>query len=213
MINIFAGMAGIDCVGLIFSIVIPYVLGSIPFGLILVKLFGYGDIRSIGSGNIGATNVARTGNKGLALATLILDVLKGVLAVLITRHFAQGEWYVALSSIMVVLGHIFPVWLKFKGGKGIATTFAVYFMMNSFFGIAAISAWIVTFYGTRISSLSSITSLLVVVLVSILMHSSIHISNIFVVAFLSIVVIYKHKDNIKRILNGTEPRFLKSSEK
>ena len=139
-------------------IIAAYLVGSIPFGLVLTKYAGLGDIRKIGSGNIGATNVMRTGNKKLAIATLILDALKGVVIVLIAKELAP-KYVSLLCAIAAIIGHIFPVWLNFKGGKGVATTIAVYYALYPPLGIFASVMWIAVFLFSRISSLSSILSI------------------------------------------------------
>jgi len=131
-----------------------YLMGSIPFGFILTKIFLKKDIREIGSGNIGATNALRTGNKVIGYSTLILDILKAVVPVVYVKIFYQDFLYIA--SLCVFLGHIFPIWLKFKGGKGVATYLGILFAINFYFGIIFILSWLVTFFITKFSSLSSL---------------------------------------------------------
>jgi glycerol-3-phosphate acyltransferase PlsY len=148
----------------------PYLIGSIPFGLLLSKLFGYGDIRKIGSGNIGATNVLRTGNKWLALLTLLLDGLKGFLLVFFIYKNGYFNFCgracdypidideLFMGGLFVILGHIFPVWLKFKGGKGVATAIGVVFALNPFLGGSIIALWLLAFFISHISSLSALVA-------------------------------------------------------
>lgn len=136
-----------------------YLLGSLPFGLVLARLAGHGDIRKIGSGNIGATNVLRTGNKKLALATLILDSGKGAAAVLIIQSFA-GYHMALIAGLAAVIGHMFPVWLKFKGGKGVATALGMLLAAAPFAGLVSCAIWLATALITRISSLSALIAML-----------------------------------------------------
>ena len=133
---------------------ISYIMGSIPFGFILTKVFLKKDIREIGSGNIGATNALRTGNKAIGYLTLILDILKAIVPVIYVKIFYQDFLYVA--SLCAFLGHVFPIWLKFKGGKGVATYLGILFAINFYFGIIFIISWFVTFFISKYSSLSSL---------------------------------------------------------
>lgn len=189
------------------SITLGYLLGSIPFGLVITRLAGLGDIRDIGSGNIGATNVLRTGRKDLALATLILDSGKGAAAVLIASHWGlQAEMGAALGS---VLGHLFPVWLKFKGGKGVATTLGVLLAFVPLAGLTACVTWAITAAITRISSLSAIMAMLIAPFATAYLYTP---KWSYLVATIAIIVIYKHKENIKRILQGTEPKIGKKKK-
>ena len=186
---------------------IAYLLGSIPFGLLLSRLFGAGDIRSIGSGNIGATNVLRTGKKGLAVATLLLDLLKGVAAVKFTQYM-YGSDVAALSGLFVVLGHIFPVWLRFKGGKGVATAFGVFFALNWMFALVVCGIWLAVFFITRFSSLSAIMSICFSPIISYLFDG-------YLVALLCLclagIIIFSHRHNLMRLLSGTELAFRNQS--
>ena len=134
--------------------IISYFMGSIPFGYILTKIFLKKDIREIGSGNIGATNALRTGNKGIGYSTLILDILKAVVPVVYVKIFYQDFLY--LASLSAFLGHVFPIWLKFKGGKGVATYVGILFAINIYFGIVFTISWFVTFFISKFSSLSSL---------------------------------------------------------
>lgn len=185
--------------GIIAALVFGYLLGSIPFGLLLTRAAGLGDVRKIGSGNIGATNVLRTGNKGLAAATLLLDALKGTAAVLIAGHFAPetAVW----AGLGAFLGHLFPAWLGFKGGKGVATYLGV--LIGLAWQVALIFAvvWLVMAYLFRFSSLAALTAA-VVVPIALYFMSTPQIAVLFVV--MSIIVFIKHRANISRLLAGTE---------
>lgn len=185
--------------GLILALVFGYLLGSIPFGLLLTRAAGLGDVRKIGSGNIGATNVLRTGNKGLAAATLLLDALKGTAAVLISGHFAPetAVW----AGLGAFLGHLFPVWLGFKGGKGVATYLGV--LIGLAWQVALIFAvvWLAMAFLFRYSSLAALTAA-VVVPIALYFVSAPQIAVLFVV--MSIIVFIKHRANISRLLAGTE---------
>jgi glycerol-3-phosphate acyltransferase PlsY len=185
--------------GLILALVFGYLLGSIPFGLLLTRAAGLGDVRKIGSGNIGATNVLRTGNKGLAAATLLLDALKGTAAVLIAGHFVpeMAVW----AGLGAFLGHLFPVWLGFKGGKGVATYLGV--LIGLAWQVALIFAvvWLVMAFLFRFSSLAALTAA-VVVPIALYFMSAPQIAVLFVV--MSIIVFIKHRANISRLLAGTE---------
>jgi glycerol-3-phosphate acyltransferase PlsY len=185
--------------GLILALVFGYLLGSIPFGLLLTRAAGLGDVRKIGSGNIGATNVLRTGNKGLAAATLLLDALKGTAAVLISGHFAPE--LVVWAGLGAFLGHLFPAWLGFKGGKGVATYLGV--LIGLAWQVALIFAvvWLVMAFLLRYSSLAALTAA-VVVPIALYFLSTPQITILFVA--MSIIVFIKHRENISRLLAGTE---------
>lgn len=184
---------------LIPALVFGYLLGSIPFGLLLTRAAGLGDVRKIGSGNIGATNVLRTGNKGLAAATLLLDALKGTAAVLISGHFAPelALW----AGLGAFLGHLFPAWLGFRGGKGVATYLGV--LIGLAWQVALIFAvvWLVMAFLFRYSSLAALTAAIVVP-IALYFLSTPQIAALFVV--MSIIVFIKHRENISRLLAGTE---------
>lgn len=190
-----------DIISSVLIIVVAYFLGSIPFGLLFTKMAGLGDVRNIGSGNIGATNVLRTGNKKLAAATLFADVLKGIIAVLTAKLSGFSEWTISLAAIASVLGHIFPVWLKFKGGKGVATALAVYWIAYWPLGAFACITWILMFFFARISALSSISAMLFAPIIAFFFASS----GVFALSIIiGGVVILRHRDNIIRIMQGTE---------
>ncbi|KPL67333.1 glycerol-3-phosphate acyltransferase [Erythrobacter sp. SG61-1L] len=180
---------------------LAYLLGSIPFGLLLTRLAGLGDVRQIGSGNIGATNVLRTGNKGLAALTLLLDLAKGAAAVLIVARLFPGLQ--GLAALGVVLGHCFPVWLKFKGGKGVATAAGVCFGIGWPVGLAYAVVWIGMLALTRISSLSGMSAAIAAPVAAYALGYQAEFP--WLVA-ISALVIWLHRANIARLKNGTEPR-------
>ncbi len=184
---------------LIYITIYSYILGSIPFGLVLTKIFLKKDIREVGSGNIGATNVLRTGKKSLGAATLLLDSLKGYATVLITLSFAAD--YVYLSALLCFLGHIFPIWLKFNGGKGIAVYLGILFAFSIYLGFIFIISWVIILYISKYSSLSSLISSAVVLLYSITLNNF-NMSLFFFIVF--IIVTYTHRKNISRIKEKTE---------
>lgn len=181
---------------------LSYLLGSIPFGLVITRAMGLGDLRAIGSGNIGATNVLRTGNKPAALATLLLDAAKGGIAVLIARA-AVGEDAAQLAGLCSFLGHLFPVWLRFKGGKGVATFLGTLLALAWPVGLAACATWAVTAAITRISSLSALVAAALSSLWVFLFDRG---TMIILVAVLTLLVYYRHSANLARIKAGTEPK-------
>ena len=186
-----------------FFIIFFYLLGSVPFALILTKLFGLGDIRNIGSGNVGATNVLRTGNKYLAFTVLCLDILKGLLPFILLNSFFDniGILHAILLCHFAILGHIFPMWLKFKGGKGVATYIGFLFGINLFLGLVFLIFWMIIALISRYSSLSSIVASLIAP-IYFLINSNYYIS-IFLL-YLFLIIILKHLENIKRLINRTE---------
>src|ERR1700735_4020103 len=179
-----------------------YLLGSIPFGLLLTRAAGLGDVRRVGSGNIGATNVLRTGNKALAAATLLLDGLKGAAAVLLAAWLG-GHDAVLWAGIGAVLGHAFPVWLGFKGGKAAATSYGVLIAAAWPVGLGAGALWLATAAATRISSLAALVSFaLAPVLAAILADQTV----VKLALVIAVLVFARHHANIRRLLSGTEPR-------
>jgi acyl phosphate:glycerol-3-phosphate acyltransferase len=184
-----------------------YLLGSVPFGLLLTKLSGLGDIRSIGSGNIGATNVLRTGRKGLAAATLVLDGLKGAAAVLIARAWLDDQDTALLAGLAAVLGHLFPVWLRFKGGKGVATGLGVLIAAAWPIGLAACAVWLVVAAISRFSSLAALAAFASAPCVALGLEEFGVVKLSFTVA---VLVFVRHRANIRRLLAGTEPRIGRS---
>ena len=187
-------------------IILFYLIGSLPFALILTKLSGFGDIRNIGSGNVGATNVLRTGNKLLAIIVLSLDILKGLIPYLII-HIYFNELSL-LNKIFLchfaVIGHIYPIWLKFKGGKGVATYIGFLFGLNPYIAISFLLIWLVVAYMSKYSSLGSLVGIFVAPVYFILINFNLIISIFFI--YLSFVIVIKHKENIKRLINKTESK-------
>jgi glycerol-3-phosphate acyltransferase PlsY len=179
-----------------------YLLGSIPFGLVLTRLVGLGDIRKVGSGNIGATNVLRTGRKGLAAATLILDAAKGAVAVLIAQRW--GPDMALMAGYGAVAGHLFPVWLGFKGGKGVATTLGVLIAVSWQVGLAACATWLVIAAVFRYSSLAALVAVAAAAPYGWYIGGDIQLAEF--AAILAVFVWAKHHANIRRLLTGTEPR-------
>ena len=187
-------------------IILFYLIGSLPFALILTKLSGFGDIRNIGSGNVGATNVLRTGNKLLAIIVLSLDILKGLIPYLII-HIYFNELSL-LNKIFLchfaVIGHIYPIWLKFKGGKGVATYIGFLFGLNPYIAISFLLIWLVVAYISKYSSLGSLVGIFVAPTYFIFINFNFDISIFFI--YLSFVIVIKHKENIKRLINKTESK-------
>jgi glycerol-3-phosphate acyltransferase PlsY len=195
---------------------LAYLLGSIPFGLVLVWVFRRQDVRSTGSGNIGATNVARSGGKALGLITLLLDALKGYVAVLIAAHFAPSlagapSTLAIAAAVAAVLGHVFPVWLKFKGGKGIATALGVFIALAPWVALASLLVFILIVALTRYVSLASIIAAITVPFFALVLahpHNRQLLTGLSIISFIGIA---KHHANIRRLLNGTESKFGKST--
>ena len=175
-----------------------YLLGSIPFGFILAKIFLKKDIRDIGSGNIGATNALRTGSKFLGYATLILDITKAILPVLYVK-FNYPD-YIYIAALSTFLGHVFPIWLKFKGGKGVATYVGILFSINLILGLVFIVSWAVTFLISKYSSLSSLIASLIVPVYLIIFEN--YNSIFFIIMF--VLIFYTHRENVKRLKNKEE---------
>ena len=177
-----------------------YLLGSIPFGFILTKIFLKKDIRDIGSGNIGATNALRTGNKSLGYTTLVLDISKAILPILYIK-FNYPD-YIFIASLSTFLGHVFPIWLKFKGGKGVATYIGILFSINLIFGLIFIISWIITFLISKYSSLSSLVASLIVPIYLIIFKN--YNSIFFLIMF--VLIFYTHRENVKRLKNREETK-------
>ncbi len=178
--------------------IVSYLFGSIPFGFILTKLFLKIDIRNVGSGNIGATNALRTGNKLIAYSTLFLDILKAIIPVLYVKFYYQDLLYI--SALTAFLGHIFPIWLKFKGGKGVATYLGILISINIIFGVTFGIVWILTYVFTKYSSLASILSSLAVPIYVFYMN----LENTTFYFIIFILIFYTHRENIKRLINKEE---------
>jgi glycerol-3-phosphate acyltransferase PlsY len=187
---------------LILAVVLGYLLGSVPFGLLLTRAAGLGDIRSIGSGNIGATNVLRTGNKALAAATLVLDAGKGAVAVLVAR-WLWGDDAAMLAGIGAFLGHVFPVWLGFKGGKGVATYIGVMLALNWIVGMIFCATWLVIAFAQRYSSLAALTAAATAPIFAYVVSG---LPLAAAAGVLSIVLMGRHWTNVRRLWEGTEPK-------
>lgn len=192
-----------------FVCLLGYLLGSIPFGLLLTKVAGLGDIRGIGSGNIGATNVLRTGRKELAAATLLLDAMKGAAAVLIARSLVDPNMAL-FAGLAAVLGHLFPIWLRFKGGKGVATGLGVLIAAAWPVGLVACVVWLAVFAMTRLSSLSALIAFVSAPVTALIMEEFGVVKLAFTIA---VLVFVRHQTNIRRLFAGTEPRFTRSKTK
>ena len=186
---------------LILSIIISYLMGSIPFGLILTKFFLNKDIRNIGSGNIGATNVLRTGNKIIGYLTLSLDVLKAVIPVLYIKFNFPELVYV--SSLSVFIGHVFPLWLNFKGGKGVATYVGILFSINYVLGFVFVASWLIIFFILRYSSLGSILATFIIPVFNFF-NPNYENEYFFIIMF--ILILFTHRENVKRLINKEESK-------
>ena len=188
--------------------VLAYLVGSIPFGLLLTRAAGLGDIRKVGSGNIGATNVLRTGNKKLAAATLLLDALKGAVPVLIATCY--GLEMALIVGAAAVIGHVAPVWLRFKGGKGVATTLGVLYGIAWPLGLIACAVWLAVAFTTRYSSLAALIALGSSPFFALLLGEP---RIAWLTGFLAVIVILKHHANIRRLLSGQESRITLGTRK
>ncbi len=187
------------------ALVIGYLLGSIPFGVLLTRWGGAGDLRSIGSGNIGATNVLRTGRKELAAATLVLDLLKGAAAVWIVRAWAPD--YAVLAAAAAFAGHCYPVWLRFRGGKGVATLMGIVLALHWPLGLVYAAVWLGLLAALRISSAAGMAAA-VSAPVAAAVFGRFDVVPLLIA--LALIVVWKHRENIERLLEGTEPRIGKS---
>tara|TARA_B100000945_G_scaffold2780_1_gene2344 strand:+ start:1508 stop:2083 length:576 start_codon:yes stop_codon:yes gene_type:complete len=184
----------------LFIISVSYLCGSIPFGFLLTKFFLKKDIRKMGSGNIGATNVLRTGNKLIGYSTLTLDVLKAIVPLIIIK-FNSPE-FIFVSSLSIFLGHVFPVWLKFKGGKGVATYVGMLFCINYILGFVFIISWFIVFILSKYSSLSSMIASLSIPIFCFFIYNE----NFYFFTMMFILVFLTHRENIKRLINNTESK-------
>ena len=187
--------------------VIGYLLGSIPFGMVVARVMNLGNLREIGSGNIGATNVLRTGNKSAAALTLILDAAKGAIALLLARYLA-GEDAAQLAAVMAMVGHCFPVWLKFNGGKGVATFLGIMLAYSFPIGAACCAAWLIGAFGWRISSMGALVSAAASTFFLVFMGAG---TALVMGVFLTLLIFYRHRENIQRIRAGTEPKIGKKT--
>lgn len=181
--------------------IISYLMGSIPFGFILTKFFLKKDIREIGSGNIGATNALRTGNKFIGYSTLLLDIIKAILPVLYVK--INNPELIYIASLCAFLGHVFPVWLKFKGGKGVATYVGILFSINILFGLIFCISWVIIFLISRYSSLSSLIGSLTM---PVYIFFNNQMSNTFFFGIMFVLIFYTHRENIKRLINKEESK-------
>jgi len=191
----------------LFLISIVYFFGSIPFAYILPKIFGLGDIRKLGSGNVGATNVLRAGNKLLAIIVLAFDIIKGFAPLFILKNYYHNElseFIILFIGSVSILGHIFPIWLKFKGGKGVATYIGFLFAINYIFGIIFIITWLLIAFLKKYSSLASITSLVLLPLFVMLFSYEKQI--IYLLILINLIIISKHYSNIYRLINKSETK-------
>ncbi len=182
--------------------ILGYLLGSVPFGVLVTRIMGLGDLRKIGSGNIGATNVLRTGNKGAALATLLLDGGKGAVAVLLAQAITAAD-AAQIAGIAAFLGHLYPVWLRFKGGKGVATFLGILLALAWPVGAATCLTWLVTAVMSRISSLSALVAAALAAFWAAMLG---HGDMVFLTVLLATLVFIRHRPNIERLKAGTEPR-------
>ncbi|MBD1165010.1 glycerol-3-phosphate 1-O-acyltransferase PlsY [Pelagibacterales bacterium SAG-MED13] len=180
---------------------ISYLMGSIPFGFILTKIFLKKDIRDIGSGNIGATNVLRTGNKIVGYITLFLDIIKAVIPIMYVKYNFPDLLYVA--SLSAFLGHVYPVWLKFKGGKGVATYVGILFTLNFYFGLIFIISWLITFGVSKYSSLSSLVASISIPIYLIILTQ---FDQAFFFTIIFVLIFFNHRENIKRLRNKEETK-------
>ena len=181
---------------------IAYLMGSIPFGLVIARLFNLGDLRKIGSGNIGATNVLRSGSKSAALATVLLDAGKGLLPVVLARAYV-GDDAAQIAALSSFLGHLYPVWLRFRGGKGVATFLGTLFGLAPLIGLIAVGGWIATFLVFRISSASALVSTAVTTALAYLIGFS-DLTPLMLI--MAVLLFWKHRENIQRLLSGEEAK-------
>lgn len=191
-------------------LVMGYLLGSIPFGVLLTRLGGAGDVRQIGSGNIGATNVLRTGRKDLALATLVLDAGKGAVALLLARWLLDSDLAGCIAGGAAFLGHLFPVWLRFKGGKGVATFFGLLLAAHWPLGLMAGATWLIIAFVLRYSSLAALVAAAAAPALSLLPLASAELPTPIVITIMALftatLIFLRHHENIARLLKGAEPR-------
>ena len=187
---------------MLFSLALGYLLGSIPFGLLLTRLAGKGDIRNIGSGNIGATNVLRTGSRGLAVLTLVLDCLKATAAILLARRVFGDESVGPAAATGALVGHLYPVWLRFRGGKGVATLLGILIPLLPIAAAVYAAIWLLLLLTTRISSASGMTAAISAPVMALILNSYYFP----MLLGFAVLVLWKHRENILRLAKGTEPR-------
>lgn len=198
---LFDELSAIPALWIIAAAILGYLLGSIPFGLLFTKAAGLGDVRNIGSGNIGATNVLRTGNKKLAAATLLCDALKGAVVAILFNVLFPGAGMIA--GFFAFLGHLYPVWLQFKGGKGVATYIGVVFAIFWQGGFIFLGVWLITAFITRYSSLSALVAIIVVPLAGYFLTSPLITA---ILVLMGLLIIVKHRGNISRLMSGNESK-------
>lgn len=186
---------------MLFALALGYLLGSIPFGLLLARIGGKGDIRTIGSGNIGATNVLRTGSKWLAALTLILDCLKASLAIIIAKRLLAND-SAPIAAAGALIGHLYPIWLKFRGGKGVATLLGILIVLLPVAAVIYAAIWLIVLLTMRISSVAGMTAAISAPIVALAFHSSL----LPMLFGFTVLVLWKHRGNIIRLRHGTEPR-------
>ena len=184
-----------------FIAVTCYLIGSIPFGFILTKIFLKKDVRKIGSGNIGATNVLRTGNKTVGYLTLILDILKALIPVIYVKFFFQD--FIYISALCVILGHVFPLWLKFKGGKGVATFVGILFAIDIYLGVVFTISWFITFFISKYSSLSSLVGAASIPIYLLILTQ---FDQVIFFTIMFVLIFFTHRENIKRLKNKEETK-------
>jgi len=191
---------------ILLSALVGYIFGSIPFGLLITKISGLGDIRNIGSGNIGATNVLRTGRRSLAAGTLILDGAKGAFSIFIVGFFLS-DTYLGVAGASAVIGHCYPVWLRFSGGKGVATGLVVIAMLSPIAGLLFIVTWLSVAFLLKYSSLSALTAFIVSSISALFLEKG---DIAVAIIFISVLAFLRHKENIKRLINGKEDKIATS---
>ena len=184
-----------------YFVIISYFVGSIPFGFIFTKLVLKEDIRKIGSGNIGATNALRTGNKTVGYMTLVFDILKAILPILYIKFFYTD--YLFICSLCVFLGHVFPLWLRFKGGKGVATYLGILFCINIYLGLSFIIIWLSIYFIFKYSSLGSIIASLIIPILTLWINLN-EFNYFFVIMF--VLILFTHRENVKRLINKEESK-------
>jgi glycerol-3-phosphate acyltransferase PlsY len=195
-----------DTIALVLSVTLSYLLGAVPFGLLFTRLFSHVDVRSVGSGNIGATNVLRAAGKKAAVLTLLADALKGLIPALIVKTLLQDDAAAALSGAAAILGHNFPVYLKFKGGKGVATSYGVILALAPWIGLSCLVIWLVTAFLFRYSSLAALVSFACYPLLTFVTESPPSKPHGVLSLFIFGMIYYRHRENIKRLLAGAESK-------
>ena len=181
--------------------IISYLMGSIPFGFILTKIFLKKDIREVGSGNIGATNALRTGNKAIGYTTLVLDIVKAIVPVLYVKFYFSELLYIA--SLCAFLGHVFPIWLKFKGGKGVATYVGILFAINIYLGLVFVISWLIVFLFSKLSSLSSLIASITIPIYMLILTQ---FNQLIFFSIMFVLIFFTHRENIKRLKNKEETK-------